>query len=333
MLVFGKQFTKGNKSKIGGVIQLFELFKNELNSLNINYEVVDLNWRNYHNRLFAYAYIIYSILSKSRKHSVISFHGTANEFMYLAPIAVLVGKIFNKKVYLRKFAGNFDEVHRRSGFIKKKLIEYALINSHHNFFETKYLVNYFRYFNKTSWFPNVRTKLDIDSSKSYQKKFIFVGHISKEKGVRELLKAFAILKPEYSLCIYGPLHDGFTEHNINSKNVLYGGILDASDVCHTISKFDVLILPSYREGYPGVIIEAFSVGIPVIATSLEGVKEMVTHLHDGILIEPRDFNSIYHSIISLDENTVINMKANAKTSFNHYDSNIVTRRIIRKMCP
>lgn len=332
MLVFGKQFTKNNSNKIGGVIKLFELFKDELKHNNIEYEVVDLNWRNYLNPVFAYCFIIYSIIFKIRKHSLISFHGTANEFIYLAPLVVYLGKLFNKNVCLRKFAGNFDEIYLSANSLKKKLIEYALINSQHNFFETRYLVEFFNQFNNsTSWFPNVRKKQDLSSMSIYKKKFVFIGHLIKEKGLDELIEAFSKLGNNYSLVIYGPPSSEFNKNSFILDNIFYKGVLDATEVCSVLKNYDLLILPSYREGYPGVIIEAFSVGVPVIATALEGIKEMVENLYNGLLIEPRDSDSLYEAIVSLDEMLVIELKKNAKKSFGNYDSRIVTKQIIQKM--
>lgn len=332
MLLFGKQYTKNNKDKIGGVIKLFELFKEELSFNKIDYEVVDLNWRNYNNPLFAYIYIFYSAMFKTNKHTSISFHGTANEFIYLAPIVVCIGKLFQKKVSLRKFAGNFDEIYSNSGLLKKWAIEYSLRNSSNNFFETKYLVSYFSKFNTaTYWFPNVRRKNNYSSNLVYNKRYIFVGHVTNEKGIRELVEAFSKLGSGFSLGIYGPLGDNFIEENFNIQNISYNGVLAPENVCKTMKEYDVLVLPSYREGYPGVIIEAFSVGIPVIASSLESISEMVTENVNGKLIRPRSADAIVASVLSLDVDTVSKLKKNATKSFALFDSKKITLDVITKI--
>jgi len=334
MLLFGKQFTKNNKNKIGGVIKLFELFKVELDNNSIEYEVIDLNWRNYKNPIFAYIYIIYAIIFKVRKHKSISFHGTANEFIYLAPLVVFVSKVFCREVSLRKFAGNFDQVYTSSGFLKKLAIEYVLRGSSYNFFETKYLVNYFSKFNSsTFWFPNVRSKNNYCSNLAYNKKFIFIGHIIKEKGIMELIDAFAQLNSEFTLDIYGPLGDNFTQESCSKGNTKYRGVLEPEDVCRVLKDYDVLVLPSYREGYPGVIIEAFSVGVPVIASSLDSICEIVTDCENGKLIEPKNVCSIVIAVQSLDVDTVIKLKENATKSFAFYDSERITLDVITKLNP
>jgi len=332
MLLFGKQYTKKNKNKIGGVIKLFELFKVELNNNSIEYEVIDLNWRNYTNPIFAYVYIVYAILFKIRKHNSISFHGTANEFIYLAPLVVFVSKQCCRKVSLRKFAGNFDAVYSNSFFLQKWVIKYVLKNSDCNFFETKYLVNYFSKFNPaTFWFPNVRPRNNYSSNLVYNKKFVFIGHVIKEKGIRELLDAFLQLDSVFKLDVYGPLGDDFTQEECCNRNTRYCGVLPSEDVCRVLKDYDMLILPSYREGYPGVIIEAFSVGMPVIASSLDGICEMITDSENGKLIEPKSVRSIVTAVKSLDVDTVIALKENAAKSFAFYDSDKITRDVISKL--
>jgi glycosyltransferase involved in cell wall biosynthesis len=52
-----------------------------------------------------------------------------------------------------------------------------------------------------------------------------------------------------------------------------------------LAQYDLLLLPSYREGYPGIIIEALSVGIPVVSTRVGGIPEIIECEHNGLLVE------------------------------------------------
>ncbi|MFQ5772319.1 MAG: glycosyltransferase, partial [bacterium] len=72
-------------------------------------------------------------------------------------------------------------------------------------------------------------------------------------------------------------------------------------VYQTLAQYDVLILPTFwkGEGYPGVIIEAFMVNLPVIATSLKGIKEIVQDGKTGLLVEPRSIESLKNAILKL----------------------------------
>ena len=335
MLLFGKQFTNGNANKIGGVIILFELFKEELESNKIEYEVVDLNWRNYSNPVFAYIYIIWMIIFKVRNHSVISFHGTANEFIYLSPLVVFWANYLKKKVSLKKFAGNFDRVYQRLGFIRKSLVGYSLRNSSVNFFETSYLVSYFSEFNsQTFWFPNVRRSGGKVRQGGYSKKFVFVGQVKATKGVFNILDAFKLIDESYTVDFYGPLEDErFLAKCLALPNCKYKGVLAPAMVEETIANYDVLLLPTFHlgEGYPGVILEAFSCSVPVIASNWGGIPEIVEDSINGFIIPPKDVDSLKVSILKINDKNFDALSLGATNSFGKFDSNKVTLKALKLM--
>ena len=328
MLILGKQYTKSNPNKIGGVIMLFELFKKELNKNNVEYETIDLNWRNYGHWIFAYPVILLQVLTKVPKHKYVSFHGTANEFIYLAPVAVFYSKLLRKKISLRKFAGNFDEVYKNGSFIQQSFIRYILKKSDILFFETKYLVAFFKQFNsKTYWFPNVREETTLRTSSQYSEKFVFIGQVRKEKGIDEIIEAFKKLDTKYNVDIYGPLSREYTKKDLTLETVTYKGLLTPNDITATLQNYDVLLLPSYREGYPGVIIEAFSVGLPVIATNLKGISEIVTK-NSGLLIDVQNGTQIKEAVESISNDNYGNYSDGAIEQFQYFDSTPVTKKIL-----
>lgn len=329
MLILGKQYTKNNPNKIGGIIMLFELLKKELFSKKIDFDVVDINWRNYKHWLYAYPVIFILIILKVPKHKHISLHGTANEFIYIGSFLVFYSKLLNKKISLRKPAGNFHIIYESGNPIKKGLIKYTLKSADIVFFETKYLVQYFKNFNKnTFWFPNVRSKSSFRTSNTFNKKFVFIGHISKEKGIQEILE-IAYDLGEVTIDLYGPLVD-FEEKELNIGNVHYKGILKSDEVLKILSSYDVLVLPSYREGYPGVVLEALSVGMPVIATALEGIKEIVAN-DSGILIEMKNSKELKKAILSFNDGNYTSFSSNALKEFENFDSDIQTKLFLDRI--
>lgn len=120
--------------------------------------------------------------------------------------------------------------------------------------------------------------------KSCQSKyFVFVGSLIKTKGCNELLAAFiALLKtqPECKLDIIGEgplrqlLEEEIGKNNVN-KSVRLLGSLPLVEVAAAIREANVLVLPSYREGVPNVLLESFASGTPVIATEVGGIPEVI----------------------------------------------------------
>jgi glycosyltransferase involved in cell wall biosynthesis len=318
----------------GGLTVSFQIFLDQLKQNDISFDVINTNKVNYKYKSLALLKIYWLFFKKARKKSHISMHGSNLDFIYLAPVIIFFSKYFSKTVSLRKFAGSFREEYKKSNFFKKKLVKYALSNSNINFFQTLYLIHYFKEFNnKTFWFPTVRYRHQINiREKQYKKRFIFLGHIYWEKGIDEILKVSNLLGCSYQIDLYGPMTDSKYNDLIwnEYKNIAYKGVLPPSNVLKTLNQYDVLVLPSYREGYPGVVIEAFSLGIPVIATKLEGVMEMIDD-GSGILIDVGDVNGLKQAIESFN---TINYKIFSKSALNNFfkfDAEIKIKEIIEQI--
>lgn len=309
----------------GGVVVLFENLISYCDEHAIQYNIVDTNKANYKNKLIAYIMILFSILINTPKVKQVSLHGTANDYLLIAPFALIISRLFQKTFSLRKFAGNFIEIFEHYSTIKKWIVTYTLKGSSVNFFETKYLVEYFKNYNEnTYWFPNVRKKQVLLTNSTYEKNFIFIGAVSREKGIDILCQVSNLLPDDYQIDIYGVLHDHFTIEYFNDYKVKYKGILIVNDVIKTLSEYDILILPSFREGYPGVIIEALSVGLPIVATNLSGIKEMVDE-KSSVLVDVGNIEQLKKAMISIDEVNYIQMSIAAHEQFKSFDSDIQTK--------
>lgn len=334
LLLFGKQYTTANPSRVGGVIVLFEVLKSDFDKMGVEYEVVDLNWRNYQTPIHAYFTILKKLIFSGRRYKHLSLHGTANEFFFLAPILVFFGKsIFNRTVSLRKFAGNFDNLFEVAGVVKKWLSIYALKKSDVVFFETHYLVKFFKKYNgATFWFPNVRRESFYCANECFSRKFVFIGQVRGTKGINELLTVFPKLKDGTILDIYGPIYREYDEKNFNKSNIKYKGLINAPDVPEILSRYNVLVLPTYHkgEGYPGIIIEAYSVGIPVIATNLRGIQEIVSE-SSGVLIEPKSPDQLLAAIKKFNHSNYKLLSIGARQQFDNFETKCNTREFLKKI--
>jgi len=122
--------------------------------------------------------------------------------------------------------------------------------------------------------------------------FSFVGRLNKDKGISELTHAFSIMPSDSHLLIVG----GFDHtapvspeiiHLLNSnKRVHFLGFV--RDIRPALYLSNILVLPSYREGFPNVILQAGAMQLPVIATDISGCNEVVTPSLNGWLVPSRD---------------------------------------------
>ena len=228
-----------------------------------------------------------------------------NSALYVYPYICFWSKLFNKKVVFRKFGGNYDKTYNNCSGLKKKIIDYALKHSDLLLFESFYLVDFFKNrYPEVSVirFPNCRIKGSVRTLETYNRKFVYIGSIKKEKGLREILACSHQLDDSYTLDIYGPLDGNISVRDFQQTNVSYKGLLKADQVQDTLALYDVLLLPTYYdgEGYPGIIIEAFSIDMPVITTRWNAIPEIVTDRYNGLVIPIKDEKALLKAIKEMD---------------------------------
>lgn len=122
--------------------------------------------------------------------------------------------------------------------------------------------------------------------------FVFVGRVVADKGIRELVEAFATLGSDARLVLVGPQEpdldplDADTLRRIrDDARIHLAG--EQSDVRPWLAMADVLVHPSYREGFPNVVIEAGAMGLPAIVTDINGSREIIEHGRNGLIVPPR----------------------------------------------
>jgi glycosyltransferase involved in cell wall biosynthesis len=96
-------------------------------------------------------------------------------------------------------------------------------------------------------------------------------------------------------------------------------------------KSDVVVLPSYREGLPKVLLEAASCGRAIVATDVPGCREIVEHGINGLLVPPKDVNALVEAMIKLakDPELRIQMGQNGrKKVLREFDEKIVIQETI-----
>ena len=137
--------------------------------------------------------------------------------------------------------------------------------------------------------------------------FIFVGRIVKDKGVNELVYAFDKLSKEQShvrLLLLGRFEDKLdpisqVTRRIIDKNDKITFVGYQSDVRPFLAASDVAVLPSYREGFPNVILQAGAMGLPSIVTDISGCNEIIVNGQNGIIVPTRDAESLYDAMRSM----------------------------------
>ena len=140
--------------------------------------------------------------------------------------------------------------------------------------------------------------------------FVFVGRLVGDKGINELVGAFERLHKEYPatrLLLVGP-----EESNLDplkpetlakiKETPSIEAVGSQPDVRPWFVAADVLVFPSYREGFPNVVIEAGAMGLPSIVTDINGSREIIIEGRNGIIIPARDEDALYQAMKQMVDN-------------------------------
>lgn len=134
--------------------------------------------------------------------------------------------------------------------------------------------------------------------------FIFIGRIVRDKGINELVEAFDQLNKEYTnirLLLIGrqePKLDPLKPEilSIIDSNKSIEAVGEQSDVRSWLVASDVFVFPSYREGFPNVVIEAGAMGLPSIVTNINGSREIIKDGENGIIIPSHQVGTLYRAM-------------------------------------
>lgn len=158
--------------------------------------------------------------------------------------------------------------------------------------------------------------------------FIFVGRIVTDKGVNELVKAFVKINKQYPLSRllfvgdYEKDRDPVlpeTEHEIASNPAIIS-VGFQNDVRPYFAISDVLVFPSYREGYPNVVLQSVAMNKPVIATNIVGCNEIIANDINGFLVKPKSIQDIYDKMefYLKNKDTYVRHSASARDRISKY---------------
>jgi len=193
--------------------------------------------------------------------------------------------------------------------------------------------------------------INIDKFKPMEKQindktvFLFIGRVTPEKGILILKEAAEKIKNKYNNIEFQILGKIFRDDpNAISENQLIQwtkeGIINylgtSEDVRHEIKKSDCIILPSYyREGVPRTLIEAASMGKPIITTDNVGCRDIVENGYNGFLCQPKNSDSLIEKIkkfieLSTEERNVLGKNGRGKVK-KEFDEKIVIEKYLREL--
>jgi glycosyltransferase involved in cell wall biosynthesis len=230
------------------------------------------------------------------RNTVVTIHGLEYEF---CPEAYS----FRAKIYMRSVIKNScrwaEKIIAVSENTKKDLMKLYKVP------ENKITVIYEGYGNKKSEILNPKSEINSKFQIPNSKFLLFIGRLEERKNIVGIIKAFEILKEQYKLphklVLAGKF--GYGEEKIKEelknvnymKDIILTGYVSEEEKCELLRNADVFLFPTFYEGFGIPILEAQSVGCPVVAGNNSSIPEVVNleaGLPSAVLVDPKNAEEI-----------------------------------------
>ena len=180
-------------------------------------------------------------------------------------------------------------------------------------------LNYTRSIKVTKGVGIINKPVFENNSKKYEKKFLFIGRLSKVKNLEILINVFNDL-PGHKLTVIGEGEEESYLKSIANKNILFLGPIANSELKSEFQKSNIFILPSMRETWGLVVEEALYFRLPVIVSKNCGASELIIGNRNGFIINPNDKQNISNTIQSINQSTYARLIDNiVKANFEEKD--------------
>lgn len=232
---------------------------------------------------------------------------------------VFISKLFRKKIFLH-YLGAFDLYYNfRNSFEKymirnvlKKVDRIALLSEKVKKILLKFIPENRMYVLpssiKISDFFNQKGKLEIINDNRFHILFVGGGDPFR-KGLSDVIKSIPLVVKELnnvSFILTGGENVYKVEQECDKRGIReyvnFWGWIKEEEIIKLYNSVDMLLLPSYNEGLPYVIIEALAAGLPIISTPVGGIPEVIEDGKNGYLISPGDYISLAKKILLLISN-------------------------------
>lgn len=218
-----------------------------------------------------------------RDVDVVSLHFSDRAAVAAGPLLWLLCRFAGKPVIYRQFGGEFARTFGALPAALRWWLKYTILRSDAVLMQTKSMVECFSRISPTvHWFPtarestNLRCQLRFAMDPTRPLRCAFVGHVRRAKGVLTAVEAVNRVA-RATLDIFGPLVD-VDEAELAGPGIRYRSALAPADVQPTMIDYDLLLFPSRYpgEGYPGTLVEAAMVGLPIVVSRWQALPEMFT---------------------------------------------------------
>lgn len=270
--------------------------------------------------------LFFSLVLIVRKHNIDIIH--SHSVIPTGFIGVIVGKIRRRPVFITSHGMDINNFENNPFF--KRLITFSLNNCNNAIAVSEDLAKKMRFLgvNKDN-ITILRNAIDTNKFRPLKNKklrkyykindkiilILFVGYLDRFKGIFELIDAFYEINKNTNTMLMiigeGPKEDELKKRASQlklKKSVIFTGKLKPENTNKYYQAADIFVLPSHTEGTPLVVIEAMACGLPIVASNVGGIPEIVINNENGFIITPKNEKELISKVQILVKNQSLRNK-------------------------
>ena len=221
-----------------------------------------------------------------------------------------IGKFFGKKIIFAPRSGIIENDLERDPKFGDTIIR-ALQNTDYLICQSNAWKDFYQRFRSESSYKALVINNWLDHAKYVNlpiknrtpKNILFLGRVTENKGIFDLLDAFGPICETNDLVLsvagqgesFDKLKQQVNDNNLSNRIKLLGWV-HGQEKIDLLKSADMLVLPSYKEGYPNALLEAMAAGVSVIASNIGSIPEIIDHKINGYLIQPGNASDIRNAI-------------------------------------
>ena len=263
---------------------------------------------------------IYPFVLIKYNPNIVHIAATSNLVFWEDSYYLIVSKIFNKKIFIH-YLGSLDIFYNSSSKFRKGLIRFFLKKCDKIgvlSLKVKKIISSFVDPNNIimlpssidySLFTNNNKVLDLPND-NYTKILFLGGFDAYKKGILDIIKAIPEILEKNNKILFiltSSKKLNIDIHNV-SENILLLDWIPLKDKIPLYNSCDIFLLPSYDEGLPYSMIEAMAAGLPIVASNVGGIPEVIKDNENGFLINPGDIKEMVSRLNYLIENEDVRLK-------------------------
>ncbi len=282
-----------------------------------------------------------------RKSDVIFILLSRNGRRVIFPIVDVLNRIYHKPVFHDVIGGAFEY-----DLVGSCILQVICSRFEMNWIESRKAVERLRAigFKNVAFLPNFKRLSVLARPEEYKSsdstyRFCTFSRVMKEKGIGIAAQAVIDINSgdgsrRAALDIYGPIESGYEEElqkyiDLSKGAVSYKGIVNFNDSVDVLKKYYMLLFPTTfdGEGFPGTLIDAFSAGLPVIATDWHYNGEIIAQDRTGFLYDPNETHRLKELIeyCMSDPERISEMRKNCLAEARQYDADTVMDTIAERI--